>query len=525
MGDTAYPAANALKKAKNLSDVADAATALSNLGGASSASVVEITDVADGDVYQRSGAGVAGVTLGTAATTDATDYLAAANDLSDLADAPTARGNLGLGTIATAASGDYAATANNLSDLADAPTARGNLGLGALATGADATDVPYTPTTGGDWADPDPVDAAEALDDLASRLTTHEAATVDITDVSDGDVYTRSGAGVAGTTLGDLATGTINDLTAQGTPTGGTDYVVIWDAGLGAHRKVLLNDLPGGGGGGGGEANTLAVEPTATGVDPTGTKSGVELRVKGALGEEGVQVDIDGDDVRSRLDINGMLSESTPDPATDSLAMYDDSASAHRKLPLTNIVMANNSAVGSTTTSTADVDHILVNDGGTLKRITPANLGITNTLATVVAYYAGAGDATDTALTGSTTTAIVYDTEVTDTGGDYDHTTGVFTAPADGIYFYAASLNHSGNTVVRPVIQIDTGGGYSDHAHGTDADQQPDGNTGVVTGVVSLSSGDLVRFAGQNKTATQGRLRGTAFNTQNVTHMSIHQMR
>lgn len=150
------------------------------------AGAVSVSDVADGEVYQRDGDGITGVTLG------------------------------------------------------------------ALATGASASDVPYTPTDGADWSGPDPTDASGGLNDLAARLTDHEAITVDITDVADGDVYTRSGAGVAGTTLGDLATGTIDDLTADGSPSAGNDYVATWDASAGSHKKVLLNDLPGGGGGGGG---------------------------------------------------------------------------------------------------------------------------------------------------------------------------------------------------------------------------------------------------------------------------------
>ena len=43
----------------------------------------------------------------------------------------------------------------------------------------------------------------------------------------------------------------INSLTADASPVGSTDYVVSYDASAGTHKKVLMEDLPGGGGGGG----------------------------------------------------------------------------------------------------------------------------------------------------------------------------------------------------------------------------------------------------------------------------------
>lgn len=60
--------------------------------------------------------------------------LQVADNLSDLANAATARGNLGLGTAALQAASYFAQTANNLSDLASASQARTNLGLGTAAT-------------------------------------------------------------------------------------------------------------------------------------------------------------------------------------------------------------------------------------------------------------------------------------------------------------------------------------------------------------------------------------------------------
>ena len=42
------------------------------------------------------------------------------------------------------------------------------------------------------------------------------------------------------------------------------------------------------------------------------------------------------------------------------------------------ILTTGNSDTPSTTTSSSDADFVLVDDGGTMKKITPANLGITS---------------------------------------------------------------------------------------------------------------------------------------------------
>lgn len=60
--------------------------------------------------------------------------LTTANNLSDLASASVARGNLGLGTAATLASSAVFQVANNLSEVANAATARSNIGAAASAS-------------------------------------------------------------------------------------------------------------------------------------------------------------------------------------------------------------------------------------------------------------------------------------------------------------------------------------------------------------------------------------------------------
>ena len=57
-----------------------------------------------------------------------------------------------------------------------------------------------------------------------------------------------------------------------------------------------------------------------------------------------------------------------------------------------------NSNVGTTTTSSSDADHVLINDGGVLKKITPANLGIGSAYTLLVQE-----EGTNTSATGATT--------------------------------------------------------------------------------------------------------------------------
>jgi hypothetical protein len=191
--------------------------------------------------------------------------LLAASNLSDLANAGTARASLGLGSAATQPSSAFDAAgaasavlalaalrANNLSDLASAPTARTNLGLG----GAAVIGVPVSIANGGTGQ----TAQQAALDALAGAVTTAQFLRGNGTHVvlgaiqaTDVPTLNQSTTGTAANftggatvpayvaphvaTLTDAATVAVNAAL-------GNDYRLLTTSGVGASRTIGAPSSP-----------------------------------------------------------------------------------------------------------------------------------------------------------------------------------------------------------------------------------------------------------------------------------------
>ena len=104
----------------------------------------------------------------------------------------------------------------------------------------------------------------------------------------------------------------------------------------------------------------------------------------------------------------------------------------------------------------ADTDEFILSDAGTLKRVDYSYLK---------SLFGGVGfsarrDSSAVTLNHSTTTDLVFNTEIKDTNSAYNESTGVFTAPVTGFYVIGCNVNLAdaqGNMDVQSLL-LDIGG-------------------------------------------------------------------
>ncbi len=129
-----------------------------------------------------------------------------------------------------------------------------------------------------------------------------------------------------------------------------------------------------------------------------------------------------------------------------------------------------------------------------------STLTITYTDPSAVSSFFAYANANILGVTGdSTTYTVVFNTEVSDVGGDYDAGTGIFTAPTNGLYYFAAGVTSYNYTALFTSYQLTLFGSVY-HLSAIDI------NPGVVfdggganeiaqnvSGVIPMTAGDTMR--------------------------------
>ena len=263
--------------------------------------------VADGGTG-ASNAAAARVNLGVAIDIDVQAYDDTLQSISGLGTA--ADKMLYTTGVNTWAESDITAAGRAILDDANAAAQRTTLGL-TIGTDVQAYDATL---------------AALAAYNTNGIVTQIAADTFTGRTITAGDgVTVTNGNGVAGNPT---VAFNINGLTADAVPDGASDYVATYDASAGTHKKVLLNNLPGGGGGGSFtliETKTAANSGTLNFTTMTGYSNYMIVLN---------QVKPDTTNVRLRLETSA------------------DGGATYQNTGYTNIVAGwNNTGVGGTTTS------------------------------------------------------------------------------------------------------------------------------------------------------------------------------
>jgi len=138
-------------------------------------------------------------------------------------------------------------------------------------------------------------------------------------------------------------------------------------------------------------------------------------------------------------------------------------------------------------TSPASTDEFLISDAGVLKRLDASLIGGTNTPAFAATI------SSNLSIANATTTTVVFDSEIFDSDGKYNTSTGKFTPTVAGKYFFQTNLIMGGmgdndyfdwllkkNGTAFSYSQLFSGAGSNNELGGT------------ISGIVDLDTDDYV---------------------------------
>ena len=199
-------------------------------------------------------------------------------------------------------------------------------------------------------------------------------------------------------------------------------------------------------------------------------------------------IDVDGVASGNTFTQSIIFEGETTDESETTLLATDPTADRTITLPNASgtVITTGNSDAGTTTTSSGDADFILVDDGGTLKKITAANLGIGGSAGSVAADDVQTGDAAVNITTSSgniTIDAAASDADIIFKGTD--DTSDITALTLDMSEAGKAIFN---GAITATTITLSADGGLL---------LPNDGNIGSAgsTAAMQISSGGIVTFA------------------------------